>query len=565
MRILFYYCCHEYANKEIFIGTAHLYLKTFVDINYPDISSKLEWLEPLQHRLTIDELYYEVQKLKPDIICSSHYVWNHSFLLDQLPKLKTLVDKNIKFVVGGPNINCHIDKDFFKKYHFADYAVYGPGEKAFSDILKNILSGTKLRTLTNSNLAWKDKDGEQIVAPYQFQPELNVSPYVHNKDILEKLVNLELKRGYKPALAYSQTRGCPYSCTFCDWNSGLSNKVSRRKTNFQQDIDLFHDIGLKEFFLADANVGQYDDDIEMIKYFAIKNKKYNANFHIRGNYSKLKKQNNLIIYKILAEHNLILTSFNFSVQDVNINVLKNIQRPDVGWDTHRSMIEELVNEFSHMHATVQLIQGLPGQNFQSWKQTLITVSKEKTLPMIFVNETLPASPAMLDKEYQQKWNFEYINSLRFNGKNFYRGEFAASCDSFSKDEFVKMSLISIFCTALSLLNLWLVKNKQKRISLETLVDSFMLLDTVNKLHSNLTDNWKNKNNFFFTLNFDCCEDCVSACSPITAALNWLGSKNFIKFIINNIPNESNTKLQIIKIIKQEIRSKYTENILLEHS
>jgi hypothetical protein len=196
---------------------------------------------------------------------------------------------------------------------------------------------------------------------------------------------------------------------------------------------------------------------------------------------------------------------------------------------------------------------------------LITVSKEKTLPMIFVNETLPASPAMLDKEYQQKWNFEYISSLRFNGRNFYKGEFAASCNSFSKDEFVKMSMVSIFCTALSLLNLWLIKNKQKRISLENLVDSFLLLDTVNKLCSNLSNNWRNENNFFFTLNFDSCQDCVSACSPIPAALNWLNSKNFVRFIVDKVTNDSRTKLQIIKIIKQEICSKYTENILLEHS
>ena len=79
MRILFYYCCYEYPGKEIFIGTAHLYLKTFVDSNYPQLADKLTWLEPIQQRLTNDQLLNEIKKQKPDLLCTSHYIWNHSF------------------------------------------------------------------------------------------------------------------------------------------------------------------------------------------------------------------------------------------------------------------------------------------------------------------------------------------------------------------------------------------------------------------------------------------------------------------------------------------------------
>jgi len=567
MRILFYYCCFEYPDKEIFIGTAHLYLKTFIDINYQDLAESIVWLPVEQHKISNAELIKKINDLQPDILCTSHYIWNHSYLIKQLPDIREKINPNIKIIVGGPNIDCHLDKNFFNKHSYADYAIYGAGEQAFADILNHLILGKKLTRLTSSNLSWRDSYGTQIVAPYKFQPELGVSPYVHNKNILKQSVLVQKDKGYKVALAYSMTRGCPYSCTYCDWNSGLGNKVSRRKASYEKDIDLFHDIGIKEFFLADANVGQSDDDVKMVEYFAQKNLNSGAQFHIRGNYSKLKKQNNLKIYKQLARANLILTSFNFSVQDVNDEILKNINRPDVGWETHKTMINELLTEFPHMHATIQLIQGLPGQTYETWKNTLSIVSKEKILPMIFVNETLPASPAMLDKDYQVNWNFEYTTCLRFDGLGFFESSFALSCRTFNKRDIVKMTVLSVFYTALSLVNLWFIKYNLNRLNIDSGFNKFSLLDITKELEDNLYQNLTKRNNFYFTMDFDRNVCNVSACGFMSAAKIWLENANFIKFIINEYCTEysSKSKIGIVKIFKNEIHGSYLKDISMEHS
>jgi hypothetical protein len=114
--------------------------------------------------------------------------------------------------------------------------------------------------------------------------------------------------------------------------------------------------------------------------------------------------------------------------------------------------------------------------------------------------------------------------------------------------------------------LWLHKNHvEKKLHLENLIDTFFDLAVVNKLRKNLFNNWNSNNQFYFTLNFNNEPDCVSACMFVSSALRWLTNKNFIKFIVDNFTSELKDKVTLIRIIKHELTSSYTANLLLEHS
>jgi hypothetical protein len=80
-------------------------------------------------------------------------------------------------------------------------------------------------------------------------------------------------------------------------------------------------------YLADANFGQYEEDISLAEYLVYKNLNENAGFTIESNPSKLKKDNNLKIYHLFAKGNLISKhwGFTFSVQDINSEVFKKYQ------------------------------------------------------------------------------------------------------------------------------------------------------------------------------------------------------------------------------------------------
>lgn len=274
IKVLFYHANDGLSDPSepiLFLGIASLYLKTHIEITQPEIAKEIEWLLPVQTRLTDKEFVEYCNNVKPDIICTSHYIWNHSFLLEQLERIKDKIPKNIIIAAGGPSIDVNIDPAFFEKYPFIDFAVYGAGEQAFTDLVTSIVTKKKLIAFNTSNIAWFDQSkNKTVIAEFKYVPQLKISPFLHNEEFFTAIVKHLLDRNIRIVVPYELTRGCPYSCTFCDWNSGLSNKVTRRKETFKQEIDLFQLLNIRNIYLSDANVGQYDEDIEVVRYFAEK-------------------------------------------------------------------------------------------------------------------------------------------------------------------------------------------------------------------------------------------------------------------------------------------------------
>ena len=546
LNVLFYHANDVHSQDEVktgadgffFLSVAALYFKTHIDICYPDIANEINWLVPIQHKKTDTQLINLINKLKPDVICTSHYIWNNDFLFDQLKRIISKINPQIVIIAGGPSINVNINAEFFNLYPFVKYAIYGAGEMAIADAFTSLITKKKLISFNTSNIAWVDNtSGQPTVAEFKYVPQSKTSPYLHNKDFFKKIVHNEKSQGFVPIIPYELTRGCPYSCTFCDWNSGLSNKVTRRKNSYKEEIDLFHELGIQFIYLADANVGQYDEDVEVIEYLAKKNIHENANFKTESNLSKLRKDNNLKIYHLLAQGDLIQKDwgFTFSIQDINSNVLENIDRPDVTWDVNLRMINELKQCYPDIVSKIQLIIGLPGQTVNSWRQTLSEVCRHDVRICLFLNELLPASPAALDWTYREKFQFTYSNSERFNGFDFFRGNFAKSCLSYSAENLVEMLITGSFYCGLTLLK---YESKVTNFNLEPIVDYFLCSDIFTKLKQNLLTNWLINDKFYYTINFNGNECLIPACHTGVVADNWIRETQFAELLSNVYYNEN---------------------------
>jgi len=562
--VLFYHANTIYFNEpenSLFLSIVSVYFKTYIEINKPDIANQIKWHRPFQKQLDDDKIVEYINSNKIDLLCLSIYLWNQQFVRDQLLRIKNKLHPNCKIMIGGPSVDVNIDDTFFIQHPYADYAIYGPGETAFADLLEHLLEDKKLIAFNVSNLAWFDQSKDKlVVAGYKNVSQSQVSPFLYNKDFFEDIVSHEIKdNNYKVILPYELTRGCPYSCTFCDWNSGLSNKVSRRKHTYQEEIDLFQKIGINSIYFADANFGQYDEDIEIAEYLVQKNLLENANFKIDGNLSKLKKDNNLKLYHLFAKGDLVGRdwAFTFSVQDINKTVLNNIERPDVGWDVHKKMILELHNCYPHYNSKIQFIVGLPGQNLATIKESLIEIiSCPNVVLCPFINELLPASPASLNLEYQSKFLFKYSRSERIDmGGNAFRGTFPQSCFSFSKEEFVQMMVLATFITGLAFFKEKIrYRSLDTRNNLEKIIDTFMESIQFEKLCENLYNNWVTHDKFYYTIDFDLNKSLTSACNMAVPASSWNGSLNFKKMIMTiNYADKDLTKSVLLKKINQDYK------------
>lgn len=555
LKILFYHA-NPVDWPKAWLYPLVLQLKMQIELFCPEIKDQLEWLIPIQQEISDKELIKQIEQTDVDILCTSHYIWNHDYLCEQLSRIKSKLKDGFKIIAGGPSIDVNINKEFFTHHHYIDYAVYGPGEVAFADIVTHLVTKKPLVAFNTSNCAWQNhKTGKTVIADYKVVKMIETSPYIHNKDMftvmatqLKEQAKLVEKEVWMP---YTVTRGCPYSCTFCDWNGGLGTKVSRRKNTYQQEIDLFEELELTNMYLSDANVGLYNEDVDMVEYFAEKNIKGNNKFIIQGNYSKLNKNNNLKIFHALARGRLITRTLNFSLQDTNQQVLKNIDRPDIGWDEHVKIARELKTTHPHLIIKAQIIYGLPGQTPETWKQTLLQLIEENILPIIFLNEPLASSPALYDTNYQDKFQFEYIESNRLDwGHRAYSSVMPKKCISFSQLDLVEMQVTSVFMHALSVINLRL---NLKREELELITDSLLKSENYCRLRDNLYRNWTVDNNFVYTISFSG-EPIAPANADAHAAATELfkyHGKEFLLHVVKLCKDKSSAPLK-------EIFKNYTE-------
>jgi len=399
------YLSSKYINF-ISINLNYFMLKSYY--RYKNITNhdRIIWTDQIwQPYYTVNQIVDIVLEEKIDILCLSLFVWNSDFTY-QIAKKTKEKNPNIKIIVGGPDVNALSDKDFFKKHHYIDYAVYGDGEEAFAKILDSILDNKPL--LNGVNTVTKEK-----IYPHKifFDKEYNKkSSFMSEKSIIKKHVN-EVRQNtadnYFLQLRWERARGCPYKCSFCDWSSGLHHKVKRKKSNWKKELDFLFTLPVM-VVPTDANWGIYNEDIEITEYAVNKGKFFVSNL------SKLHKDR---VYKIF---DLMVNSkkskpknIKISLQDIHEDVLENIDRPEIPWKDQKSLLHNFKEKNPNIEVIAEIIVGLPGQTISKQLEQLLEF-KDAGISWIicFFWELIPNSPAF-NIEYQKKFkiNFESLTLI----------------------------------------------------------------------------------------------------------------------------------------------------------
>jgi hypothetical protein len=244
----------------------------------------------------------------------------------------------------------------------------------------------------------------------------------------------------------------------------------------------------------------------------------------------------------MATSGLVQKTLNFSIQDTNEEILKNIDRPDVGWDVHAAMADELISKHPQLIVKAQLIYGLPGQTPTTWRETLRQITQKNILPIVFLNEPLPASPAMYDPEYQRRFHFEYVKSTRIElGVDFYVSEIPKKCISFDQQDLVEMTLLSGVYNALSVIKFIVLRQTGMYIDIEPIVDKLLTTSYYQTLCDNLYINWTTEQKFYFTKDFTG-NPAVITCDPMPFGGYLASNNNFIAYVAKLLPQDASKTL-----------------------
>jgi len=444
---------------SIKISSTPYYLQGYFRKNYPQYSERVKWAPSLLMKMTAEEIVAFLEKNQIDVLCASLYIWNVTGILDVLKDVKSLYGKPLKIVVGGPS--CDAAKDEWEtKYSFIDHFVVGQGEKAWASLALDFL-GVKELSEADTNIVhiFKKSDAVPIKKyEYEFVRGIHYSPYIECEDMIVELK--EVYKDYKLTWTYETQRGCPYHCSFCDWNGGQSNKTQKRKEiNFIDEVDFLAKHGMYDLYLADANFGMWDVDVDIMKRM-VEHKKNGHNFNfVSFNMSKNINSNFKEIMKLMIEHDFNSVWIKLSVQDVHKNILDAIDRPG-NWEESKQFGFELYEEFGISKKLnkifVELILGLPEQTVESYIATLDEVYGNGFVPRTYPFFLLRNAPATYDMEYRAKYGIkddmvyetldmepegDTIQELLSNPESNFVYQQIVSCNSFTERNLVEMTML----------------------------------------------------------------------------------------------------------------------------
>ena len=282
----------------------------------------------------------------PDVVAFSCYIWNITKTLEVCRIIKENHDCII--ILGGPEV-AYRPADILEKYGFADFVLSGEGEWTFPDFLDNI--GGDLSLI--SGLTFR-KNGEIISVPEKDYSDTPPSPFTE-----EFFSNLGGRISY-----IETSRGCPYRCAFC-----LSGRCSPLRffeiDRVKDDILKLSKSGTQTVKFVDrtfnADYKRANEILLFIKENYGREIPDNVCFHfeIAGD---ILKESNLEIFSSMPRGAVQLE---IGMQSFNEETLRNINRKtNIGKLIEN--IKKLVS-FGNMHIHIDLIAGLTGEDFQSFR------------------------------------------------------------------------------------------------------------------------------------------------------------------------------------------------------
>lgn len=379
-------------------------LQAFIEKN-TSAPDRYEFLLPIYHRQKVQDMVDHLQTA--DVVGFSAYVWNINISLEVARRLKEL-NPDIFIVFGGPQVPDRAEA-FLSENSFIDILCHGEGESVFLSILENLPEQTWGSV---SSISYMDENGNFINNPKAARiKELSDIPSPYLGGVFDPLMKANPDEDW--LILWETNRGCPFSCTFCDWGSAIAAKVHRFELDrLLQEVDWFAQHNVEFIFCCDANFGILPRDVEIAEYVA--NVKETVGYPQALSVQNTKNATDRAykVQKILADSGLN-KGVTISLQSVDPNTLESIKRKNISTDS----FQELQRRFTRdkVETYTDMILALPGESYKSFSDgTADIIANGQHNRIQFNNLSILPNAEMGDPEYQKKYGMVTVKSQIFN-------------------------------------------------------------------------------------------------------------------------------------------------------
>ncbi len=298
----------------------------------------------------------------------SGYAWNWRYSLEVARRLRAL-DADALVVFGGPCVPRRPERfaAFLAQHPYVDALVLGEGEVPFRALLRAVLAGEAFDAVPS--LVFRAPDGAVVatgLAPRIRDFDGLGSPYLDGS--FDAFVERPGPDGAPRAAVIETNRGCPFTCTFCDWGQAIHTRVNELPLErVHAELEWIARRRIPYLYVVDANFGIRPRDLGIARHLGEVHRRHGAPAFCHFHLTKNATERNLATVAELHAAG-VGCQVVISVQDTDERVLVAVRRSNIRPD--RALALRGACNAGGVPTLNELLLGLPGQTLASLRTTL---------------------------------------------------------------------------------------------------------------------------------------------------------------------------------------------------
>ena len=329
-----------------------------------------------------DDIMRDIYLEHPDVVCMSCYIWNISFVRELMADL-TKILPDADFWAGGPEVSYDAEKFLTENPEFTGVMV-GEGEETFLELSGYYVEQSPENLKDMAGVCYRD--GQKIVHN-GWRQIMNLSsiPFIY-KDLADFKNRI---------IYYESSRGCPFSCSYC--LSSIDKKLRFRDTEMvKKELQFFIDNKVPQVKFVDRTFNCKHDHAMAIWKYINDHDNGVTNFHFEISADLLREEE-------LQEMSTMrpgLIQLEIGVQSTNPDTIKAIHRT-MDFEKLKGIVDR-IHSFGNIHQHLDLIAGLPYEDYNSFRKSFndVYALKPQQLQLGFLKVLKGSHMMEMCKEYE---------------------------------------------------------------------------------------------------------------------------------------------------------------------
>lgn len=305
--------------------------------------------------LSIDRILKDIYRRDPDSIGISCYVWNISYVRELLAAIPKVLPK-AEIWLGGPEVS-YDSEILIEEYPCIKGIILGEGERTFLSLMDYYHNtGKPLGEIPG--LLYREQSGRIIRTMGADIMDLSQVPFCYG----------DMERFKNKIVYYESSRGCPFSCSYC--LSSIDKSVRFRDLELvKSELSFFLNHRVPQVKFVDRTFNCKHSHSIGIWDFILNHDNGVTNFHFEISADLLNEEE----MELLSKMRPGLVQLEVGVQSVNPETIREIRRT-MDFKKLAGIVDRL-NRFRNIHLHLDLIAGLPFEDYESFGRSFDEVYK----------------------------------------------------------------------------------------------------------------------------------------------------------------------------------------------